>query len=108
MSMLGSIMSKVFHGPHVEAGQQVDLPVLLDRMAEERPVLEPLDWGRSIVDLLKLLNLDSGPDARRALALELRYSGDPNHILQLNQWLHREVMNKLAEKGAKVPPELRH
>jgi hypothetical protein len=108
MSVLTSIMSKVFLDPHNRPGQPVDLPAMLNRMAEERPIIEPLDWGQSMADLLKLLSLDSGPHAQRALALELRYSGDPNDMLHMNRWLHREVMNRLAEKGAKVPPELRH
>ncbi len=68
---------------------------------------EKLDWRRSIVDLMKLLSLDSSLAARRELAEELHYSGDKNDSATMNIWLHKAVMQKLAENGGKVPEELR-
>ena len=67
---------------------------------------EKLDWRRSIVDLMKLLNLDSSLTARKQLAQELRYSGDMNDSASMNIWLHKQVMQKLAENGGKVPADL--
>ena len=68
---------------------------------------ERLDWRRSIVDLMKLLNLDSSLTARKELAQELSYTGDMNDSASMNIWLHQQVMTKLAENGGKVPDELR-
>jgi hypothetical protein len=68
---------------------------------------EKLDWRRSIVDLMKLLNLDSNLAARKELAEELNFSGDMNDSASMNIWLHKQVMTKLAENGGKVPDELR-
>jgi len=68
---------------------------------------EKLDWRRSIVDLLKLLKLDSSHSARKALAKELHYPGNTNDSAAMNVWLHKQVMIKLAENGGKVPDSLR-
>jgi hypothetical protein len=68
---------------------------------------EKLDWRTSIVDLMKLLDLDSSLSARTQLAKELNYSGDTNDSAKMNVWLHRQVMIKLAENGGKVPDSLR-
>jgi hypothetical protein len=68
---------------------------------------EKLDWRRSIVDLMKLLNLDSGLSARKELAKELHYTGNTNDSAAMNVWLHKQVMIKLAENGGKVPDELK-
>ena len=56
---------------------------------------------------MKLLNLDSSFTARKQLAAELHYSGDTNNSASMNIWLHKQVMQKLAENGGKVPDELR-
>ena len=69
---------------------------------------EKLDWKRSIVDLMKLLNLDSSLTARKELAKELSYSGDMSDFASMNIWLHKQVMTKLAENGGKVPDSLKH
>jgi hypothetical protein len=69
---------------------------------------ERLDWRRSIVDLMKLINLDSSLAARKELAQELNYAGDMNDSASMNVWLHKQVMTKLAENGGKVPDELRN
>jgi hypothetical protein len=68
---------------------------------------QTLNWRTSIVDLLKLLGLDSSLQARKELAGELGYSGDTNDSASMNVWLHRQVMNKLAANGGKVPADLK-
>jgi 3-oxoacyl-ACP reductase-like protein len=68
---------------------------------------EKLDWRQSIVDLMKALKLDSSLGARKQLAQELGYSGALDGSAEMNTWLHRQVMVKLAESGGKVPDSLR-
>jgi len=67
---------------------------------------ETLDWQHSIVDLLKLLGMDSSLAARKELATDLNYAGELDGSAAMNIWLHKEVMKKLAENGGKVPPDL--
>jgi hypothetical protein len=88
------------------AMSSVDVEAVLTRLAAQKK--EKLDWRHSIVDLMKLLDLDSGLSARKRLALELHYLGDMNDSASMNIWLHKQVMTKLAENGGKVPPELMH
>lgn len=83
----------------------VDVAAILTKLAASNK--EKLDWQKSIVDLMKLLNLDSSLAARKELADELHYSGDKNDSASMNIWLHKQVMVKLAENGGKVPDELR-
>jgi Domain of unknown function (DUF3597) len=64
---------------------------------------EDLDWKRSIVDLMKVLKLDSSLAARKELAQELGYKGALNGSAEMNIWLHDQVMTKLAEGGGKMP-----
>jgi len=61
----------------------------------------------SIVDLMKLLNLDSSLNARKQLAQELGYTGALDGSAEMNVWLHHQVMTKLAESGGKVPESLK-
>ena len=68
---------------------------------------EKFDWQRSIVDLMKLLNLDSSLHAREELAKELGYTGRLDGSAEMNVWLHKQVMTKLAESGGKVPDSLK-
>lgn len=82
----------------------VDIAATLDRMAAANP--EKLDWKHSIVDLMKLVGMDSSLAERKELAADLKYSGDTNDSASMNMWLHKEVMRRLAENGGKVPPEL--
>jgi hypothetical protein len=77
----------------------------MDKLASQSR--EKLDWRKSIVDLMKLLNLDSSIAARKRLAEELHYTGNLNDSAAMNVWLHRQVMVKLAENGGKVPSDLR-
>ena len=86
------------------AAQTVDVAAVLDGLAAKNP--EKLDWKHSIVDLMKLVGMDSSFTARKQLAAELHYSGDPNDSASMNVWLHKEVLKKLSENGGKVPPEL--
>jgi hypothetical protein len=69
---------------------------------------QKLDWRHSIVDLMKLINLDISLTARKGLAQELDYSGDLNDSASMNIGLHKQVMIKLAENGGQVPDELKH
>lgn len=85
--------------------EPVDVEAILNDLA--RQVGQPLNWRTSIVDLLKLLSLDSSPQARKDLARELHYAGDMNDTAAMNIWLHRQVMVKLAANGGKLPPDLR-
>jgi len=87
------------------AGTPVDVTAILDKLAASNK--EKLDWRRSIVDLMKLINLDSSLAARKELAEELHYTGDKNDSASMNIWLHKQVMTKLAENGGKVPDDLR-
>jgi len=83
----------------------VDVAAVLTALAARNK--EKLDWRKSIVDLMKLLDLDSSLSARKELAQELHYSGDMNDSAGMNVWLHKQVMQKLAENGGKVPDELK-
>lgn len=83
----------------------VDVEQILNGMAQSGG--QTLNWRTSIVDLLKLLGLDSSLQARKELAGELGYSGDTNDSASMNVWLHRQVMNKLAANGGKVPADLK-
>ncbi|BEP59565.1 DUF3597 domain-containing protein [Variovorax sp. V213] len=125
MSIFGSILSKIFPSANaanapaaapapVPAGAPaaaapppaitvVDVEALLDGM----PGASSLNWRTSIVDLMKLLGLDSSLDARKQLAAELSYGADTSDSAKMNIWLHRQVMTKLAANGGKVPAELR-
>jgi len=87
------------------AMQQVDVEQLLNGMQQSSG--QQLNWRSSIVDLLKLLNLDSSLQSRKELAAELHYTGDTSDSAKMNIWLHRQVMNKLAANGGKVPADLR-
>ena len=83
----------------------VDVEAVLTKLAAENK--QKLNWRTSIVDLMKLLNLDSSLAARKQLAQELNYSGDTNDSASMNIWLHKQVMRKLAENGGKVPDDLK-
>ncbi len=84
--------------------QQVDVAATLDALAAKNS--EKLDWKRSIVDLMKLVGMDSSLSARKELADDLHYSGDKNDSAAMNIWLHQAVMKELAKNGGKVPQDL--
>jgi hypothetical protein len=89
--------------PH-DVAANVDIVKVLDDLNETRP--ETLDWRVSIVDLLKVLGLDSSLAARKELAAELKYDGDTNDSAKLNIWLHEKVIALVAANGGKVPADL--
>ncbi|RJF90333.1 DUF3597 domain-containing protein [Sphingomonas cavernae] len=68
---------------------------------------QALNWRSSIVDLMKLLDLDSSLENRKELAAELGYTGDTNDSATMNIWLHKQVMRELSENGGIVPAELK-
>jgi hypothetical protein len=87
------------------AAPSVDVEAVLAGLAARNP--QPLDWRHSIVDLMKLVELDSSLASRKALAQELGYPGTPDGSAEMNLWLHRAVMRRLAESGGRVPDDLR-
>jgi hypothetical protein len=93
----GAIAAKPISGAEVK--------VILAKIADDQD--EDYDWKRSIVDLMKLLKLDSSLHARKQLAQELGYTGALNGSAEMNIWLHKQVMTKLAESGGKVPDSLK-
>ena len=135
MSLLGSIVSKILHpfgggsaeaapsstsgsdapvstggtssggGAPAASGGQVDVEQVLNDMAAKNP--QKLNWRTSIVDLMKLLDLDSSLQARKQLADELHYTGDKEDSASMNIWLHKQVIKKLEENGGKVPADLK-
>jgi Domain of unknown function (DUF3597) len=128
MSVFGNIVSAIFGSKHAAsvtaaAGPSAPSPgasgasmaakpiskagveAILAKLADEQD--EDYDWKTSIVDLMKLLKLDSGLGAREQLAKELGYTGALDGSAQMNVWLHKQVMTKLAESGGKVPDSLK-
>jgi hypothetical protein len=129
MSIFGKIMSAIFGskagaapaggaatttaggsaaGPSSPAApaQSVDVAPILDKAVAAKK--EKLEWRTSIVDLMKALDIDSSLTARKELAKELGYTGDSNDSANMNIWLHKQVMIKLAANGGKLPPEIKH
>ena len=84
------------------AVSEVDVERNLAEMAQGKD----LNWRTSIVDLMKLLGIDSSLDNRKELARELGYTGDLDGSAEMNIWLHRKTMQELAANGGKVPAEL--
>jgi hypothetical protein len=92
-------------GTATAPAQSVDIVPILEKAAAEKK--EKLNWRTSIVDLMKVLDLDSSLGARKELAKELGYTGDTNDSASMNIWLHKQVMQKLAANGGKVPDDLK-
>lgn len=83
----------------------VDVMANLEAMAAANP--QKLNWRESIVDLMKLLDLDSSYAARKELATELNCPADKmGDSAQMNMWLHKTVLQKLAENGGNIPQDL--
>lgn len=128
MSIFGTIMSKIMgHGAPASAPaapaapaaaaptaptaaaaptpmSEVDVEAVLTDMAKQYS--HPVNWRSSIVDLMAMLGLDNSLAQRRALAAELGYTGDTSDTATMNIWLHKQVMQKLAENGGRVSPDL--
>ena len=86
------------------APPKVDVELVLETMAAGTS--QKLDWRNSIVDLMKLVGMDSSLANRKALAQELGYTGDMNDSAPMNIWLHKQVLRKLSENGGHVPANL--
>jgi 3-oxoacyl-ACP reductase-like protein len=84
--------------------QVIDVTASLDDLAANAG--QKLDWRHSIVDLMKLVGLESSLAERKELADELGYTGDKADSATMNIWLHKQVIRKLSENGGKVPAEL--
>lgn len=80
----------------------IDVAANLAAMAEGKE----LNWRTSIVDLMKLLGIDSSLSNRKELAMELGYTGSLDGSAEMNIWLHKATMRELAANGGKVPAEL--
>ncbi len=91
--------------PAQAPAQAVDVEAVLTRMASEKG--GGGNWRTSIVDLLKLLDLDPDLDARKQLAAELGVRAGADGSAEQNVALHKAVMRKLAENGGRVPDSLR-
>ncbi|TAK50105.1 MAG: DUF3597 domain-containing protein [Xanthobacteraceae bacterium] len=121
MSIFGKIMNAIFGtspaaaSPEASPGMgapaggaaaaTVDVTAILDAAVKAKG--EKLDWRKSIVDLMKAINLDSSLTARKELAKELGYTGDTSDSATMNVWLHKQVIAKLAANGGKVPDDLK-
>jgi hypothetical protein len=92
--------------PSSPSGPQVDVAAVLDDL--KKKATQELDWRHSIVDLMKLLSLDSSLASRKELAKELHYAGDTNDSASMNIWLHKQIMVNLAANGGKLPEDLKH
>jgi len=127
MSILGNILGKIFNrdadkpaapAPNVPTQPQVtaaaatapqpapavDVAGILDFKNSVRD--EKLNWQTSIVDLMKLLGMESSLAERRALADELGYTGDTSDSAGMNIWLHKQVMQKIVDNGGQLPRDL--
>ena len=126
MGIFSSIMDKVFHRKKPEAAPAAPAPApaAAPVAAAPPPPPEPVNveavlvqiaelkggggnWRTSIVDLLKMLDLDSSLDARKQLANELNVHAGADGSAEQNIALHRAVMRKLAQNGGKVPEDLK-
>ena len=129
MSILGDIVSRIFRhsaspasaapagtpspqskpaspqaAPPATPGSPVDVAAIMDKLAAQSK--EKLDWRKSIVDLMKLLKLDSSLGARKRLAKELHYPGDTSDSASMNIWLHKKMMETIAAHGGKLPDDI--
>lgn len=92
--------------PAPAAPQPVDVENVLMVFETERGTAD-LNWRSSIVDLMKLIGLDSSLDNRKELATELGYTGEKDGSAEMNIWLHKAVMQELAKNGGNVPASLK-
>jgi hypothetical protein len=90
--------------PAQAPAQPVDVEAVLEKMAAGNS--QKLNWRTSIVDLMKLVGMDSSQENRKELARELGYTGDLGDSAAMNIWLHKRVMKELAAHGGKVPASM--
>ena len=101
----GQTMPQLNQPAPTDAKVDVDVDAILAQAAKEKG--QELNYKTSIVDLMKLLDLDPSLENRKELATELGYTGDKDGSAEMNIWLHKAVMTKLEENGGKVSAELR-
>jgi Domain of unknown function (DUF3597) len=116
MNILTTILNKIIPSlsaapnaaaqPASPLAASVDVEEILRGL--ESKTSQKLDWRHSIVDLMKMLNMESDLNSRKQLAKELNYSGDTNDSAKMNIWLHAEVMKKLEQNGGKIPDSMKH
>ena len=125
MNILNALVNKIFHptaasgapasiaAPENDPSAQitpsatpVDIDQVLGAMQKAKSVT--LNWRTSIVDLMKLLDMDSGLESRKQLAQELGYNGSTSDTATMNTWLHEAVMKRVAANGGKVPSDIKH
>ncbi|MDO9213898.1 MAG: DUF3597 domain-containing protein [Methylococcales bacterium] len=98
---------EVSAAPVVVSANAVEVDVMAQLADLATDHAEKLNWKTSIVDLLKLLKLDSSLTSRKELAAELGCpAGKMGDSAQMNMWLHKTVLRKLAENGGNIPPDL--
>lgn len=90
--------------PAPAPSQPVDVEAVLEKMAASNA--QKLNWRTSIVDLMKLVGMDSSLENRKELARELGYTGETADSAAMNIWLHKRVMKELASHGGKVPANM--
>lgn len=83
---------------------ETDVVAKLEKLAADNP--QKLNWRTSIVDLMKLLGMESSLAERKELATELGYREDMGDSAKMNVWLHKQVLRRIAENGGNVPKEL--
>jgi hypothetical protein len=89
----------------VQTQQSVDVEQVLETISREKGNPQ-LNYKTSIVDLMKLLGIDSSLQNREQLATELGYTGAKDGSAEMNIWLHKAVMQELAKNGGKVPASM--
>ncbi len=99
-----SVTPSATPAPAPSPASPVDVTPVLDAAVARSG--QKLDWRKSIVDLMKALDLDSSLAARKELAEELGYTGARDGSAEMNTWLHKALMKKLSENGGKVPADL--
>ena len=92
-------------GATTAPAKDVDVEQVLTGIQQEKGNPD-LNWRTSIVDLMKLLGIDSSLDNRKELARELGYTGATDGSAEMNIWLHKAVMRELAKNGGKVPASM--
>ena len=103
--MSAAVLAGMGAGVETAAGQ-VDVEQALENISQQKGNPD-LNWRTSIVDLMKLLDLDSSLGNRAELATELGYQGEKNGSAEMNIWLHRRVMEELEKGGGRVPESLK-
>ncbi len=101
----GSVGSAAVDTAPVATQAPVDVEAVLNQISSDKGNPD-LNWKSSIVDLMKLLGIDSSLSNREALATELGYTGEKDGSTEMNMWLHRATMQQLADNGGRVPANM--